>query len=1030
MARIAKPTAAKTSSAKTSAAKAGSKMTAKPPSRKAVRADAKRGSRATEADAAKATAKTRASSGAKEAAKAPPAKGRTAGRVGARKVSDKTASAQKAASKKASVTKAPAKTAAAKTTQKKAPAKTVAKTAKKATAKAPARKSAAKAPSSRRGVTSKATSARKPAARQIPSKTTTSKSTTAKGAMVKGALVKTSAKAASKKAAAKATVGKVTTKPAAAGKTRTAKATTKASAAKSRPRAPTKSARATAQARNTAAKTPTAKTRPSKASATSARSAKPVAAEAARIASAPRKTGGERRAARKTPRTAGTRPEAPAKPATRAPVRGGTAARKTAAGKPVAGPSTANPFLKPWRAGPGDLPPFDAIRTEHFSDGFAAAMKAHRAEVEAILANPDAPTFENSVRALEGAGALLNQVASVFWNFTGSNADDALQALERDVAPQMSQHWSAITLDPRLFQRVDALWRARETLDLDDEERRVLERMHLDLVRGGAMLDAAGKTRVAAISERLATLTSTFMQNVMKDEQSWSLMLDEADLVGLPEALRASARRAAEDAGQPGGWAITLARSSVEGFLTFSERRDLREQAWRAWTARGDHPGATDNNAVLAEVVALRDEYARLMGFDSYAAFNLDDAMAKTPQAVHDLLNRVWTPAVARAHEEREALAAHARAMGDDIEIEGWDWRYYAEKVRAEKYAFDASSLRPYLSLDAIIAAAFHVANRLFGVVVEERKDAPRYHPDMRVWAVRTANGAPVGAFIGDYFARPGKRSGAWMSSFRTQHKLDGEVRPVIVNVMNFARAGAGEPTLLSFDDARTLFHEFGHALHGLLSDVSYPSISGTSVARDFVELPSQLYEHWLETPEVLERFARHVETGEPMPQNLREKMTAARNFNQGFATVEFTSSALVDMALYSAPDAGAIDTRDFEARALAKIGMPRAIVMRHRLPHFMHIVSGYAAGYYSYMWSEVMDADAFEAFAETGDVFDADVARRLKDHIYAAGNRRDPADAWMAFRGRAPSVEGLLKKRGLVVETSQGSISAPSGDV
>ena len=689
-------------------------------------------------------------------------------------------------------------------------------------------------------------------------------------------------------------------------------------------------------------------------------------------------------------------------------MRGATAPRKAA-------PAAVNPLLTLWPTGPSDLPPFGAIRTEHFAPAFRAAMAAHRDEIEAILANPEAPTFANTIRALEGAGASLNQVSAVFWNLTGSNADDAMQALEREIAPLMSQHWSAITLDPRLFQRVDALWSQRDALDLDDERRRVLARTHLDLVRGGARLDATQKARVAAIDERLATLTSAFMQNVMKDEQSWRLLLDEADLDGLPDMLRASARRAAEDAGQPDKWAITLARSSVEGFLTFSARRDLREQAWRAWTARGDHPGETDNTGVLAEVVALRDEYARLMGFDSYARFNLDDAMAKTPAAVDDLLSRVWTPATARAAQERAALAERARAHGDNIEIEAWDWRYYAEQLRKETYEFDEAALRPYLSLDAIIAAAFHTAHRLFGLSFEELKDAPRYHPDVRVWAVTDAEGAPVGAFIGDYFARPGKRSGAWMSSFRTQKKLDGEVRPIIVNVMNFARGGEGAPTLLSFDDARTLFHEFGHALHGLLSDVTYPSIAGTSVARDFVELPSQLYEHWLETPEILERFARHVETGAPMPLALRDKLKAARNFNQGLATVEYTSSALVDMALYTLPNPKGLDARAFERETLEKIGMPRAVVMRHRLPHFMHIVSGYAAGYYSYMWSEVMDADAFEAFVETGDVFDPATARRLRDSIYSAGNRRDPAEAWMAFRGRAPSVEGLLKKRGLI---------------
>jgi peptidyl-dipeptidase Dcp len=416
---------------------------------------------------------------------------------------------------------------------------------------------------------------------------------------------------------------------------------------------------------------------------------------------------------------------------------------------------------------------------------------------------------------------------------------------------------------------------------------------------------------------------------------------------------------------------------------------------------------------VLAEVVALRGEYARLMGYDTFAAYSLEDTMAKTPQAVDDLLSRVWTVALERAGEETQAFAEQARVDGENHPVEAWDNRYYAEKVRKARYDFDQSVLRPYLALDAMIAAAFYTANRLFGLSFEEIKDAPRYHPDARVWAVKGQGGEAVGAFIGDYFARPGKRSGAWMSSFRSQQRLDGDVRPIIVNVMNFARGAEGQPTLLSLDDARTLFHEFGHALHGMLSNVVYPSISGTSVSRDFVELPSQLYEHWLTTPEILERFARHVETGEAIPAELVEKMKAAKNFNQGHATVEFTSSALVDMALYSQPAGVEIDPLAFEAQTLAKLGMPKTITMRHRLPHFMHIVGGYAAGYYSYMWSEVMDADAFAAFEETGDVFDPQTAERLRQHIYSAGNSRDPQELWMSFRGRAPSVEGLLKNRG-----------------
>jgi peptidyl-dipeptidase Dcp len=440
----------------------------------------------------------------------------------------------------------------------------------------------------------------------------------------------------------------------------------------------------------------------------------------------------------------------------------------------------------------------------------------------------------------------------------------------------------------------------------------------------------------------------------------------------------------------------------------------LREQAFQAWVTRGAHAGDTDNRQIVAEAVALRGEYARLMGFKSFAEFSLQDTMAKTPATVGDLLGAVWRRAVERASEEREALNAEARGSGDNAEIMPWDWRYYSEKVRKAKYDFDEAKLQPYLELDNMIRAAFDCASRLFGLRFKERADLPRYHPEVRTWEVLDKAGAHVGIFMGDYFARASKRSGAWMSAFRSQHKLAKGQSPVIVNVLNFTKGGDGEPALLSFDDARTLFHEFGHALHGLLSNVTYPSISGTAVSRDFVELPSQLYEHWLSTPEVLEKHALHHKTGKPMPKVLRERLLAARNFNQGFATVEYTSSALVDMALYSADAASIGDVERFERETLAEIGMPAEIVMRHRLPHFMHIMSGYAAGYYSYLWSEVMDADAFAAFEEAGDVFHPPTSKRLYEFIYSAGNRRDPHAAYVAFRGRVPKIDGLLKKRGL----------------
>jgi peptidyl-dipeptidase Dcp len=661
------------------------------------------------------------------------------------------------------------------------------------------------------------------------------------------------------------------------------------------------------------------------------------------------------------------------------------------------------------------LPPFGSIEVRHFKPALEAAFREHNAEIEKIAANRAAPTFANTILALEKSGWQLSRVASVFWNLEASDSTPEMQKVARDMAPRFAAHETRILLDKRLFKRIDDLYERRDSLKLGDEDRRVLERHHLEFVRAGARLSSADKARVKEINARLATLVTQFMQNVLKDEQSWQLLLeDENDLTGLPAPLRESAERAAADAGLKGKGLVTLARSSVEGFLTFSSRRDLREQAFKAWVKRGAHDGDTDNRQIIAEAVALRGEYARLMGFKSFAEFSLQDTMAKTPDAVADLLHGVWQKAVKRAAEERDALLAEAQASGDNSLIMPWDWRYYAERVRKAKYDFDEAKLQPYLELDNMIRAAFDCATRLFGLRFKERKDLPRYHPEVRIWEVQDRSGAHVGIFMGDYFARASKRSGAWMSAFRSQHKLAKGQSPVIVNVLNFAKGADGEPALLSFDDARTLFHEFGHALHGLLSDVTYPSISGTAVSRDFVELPSQLYEHWLSTRQVLEKHALHYKTGKPMPKALRDRLFAARNFNQGFATVEYTSSALVDMALYSVEGNPIGDVEGFERETLKDIGMPDEIVMRHRIPHFMHIMSGYAAGYYSYLWSEVMDADAFTAFEETGDVFHRATAKKLYEYIYSAGNRRDPHAAYVAFRGRPPKIDSLLKKRGL----------------
>jgi len=669
-----------------------------------------------------------------------------------------------------------------------------------------------------------------------------------------------------------------------------------------------------------------------------------------------------------------------------------------------------NPLLATWTT-PYGIPPFDRIRPEHYRPAFDAAIAAQKDAVASIVADPAPATFENTIVAMERSGILLERVAAVFFGLAGADTSDAIQAIEREIAPVLARHSNEIYLDGDLFRRIAAVFEG--AAGLGPEERRVAERYHTIFARAGAGLDDAGKARLAAINERLAVIGTEFGQNVLADERDWMLVLDgEADLAGLPDFVVAAAARAGEDRGLKGKHVITLSRSSIEPFLTFSTRRDLRDKAFEAWIHRGETGGKTDNRGLIAEMVKLRAERARLLGAENFAAFRLADAMAKTPEAVRGLLESVWVPARARATREAADLQAMIAAEGGNFTLAASDWRHYSERLRKERFDFDEAELKPYLRLDRIIEAAFYTAHRLFGLAFEELRDVPLYHPDVRVWKVTGEDGRFVGIFMGDYFARPSKRSGAWMSSFRDQQKLTGDIRPIIYNVMNFAKA---EPALLSFDDARTLFHEFGHALHGLLSDVTFPLLAGTAVTTDFVELPSQLFEHWLEQPEVLRRFAVDGE-GKPMPEALLHKVLQARTFNQGFATVEYTASALVDLDLHLLPPSEEVDVVAFEKAALARIGMPEAIVMRHRTPHFQHIFSGghYAAGYYSYLWSEVLDADAFAAFMEAGDPFDPETAKRLHDFVYSAGNLRDPAEAYRAFRGRDPDPAALMRKRGL----------------
>jgi peptidyl-dipeptidase Dcp len=574
-----------------------------------------------------------------------------------------------------------------------------------------------------------------------------------------------------------------------------------------------------------------------------------------------------------------------------------------------------------------------------------------------------------------------------------------------------------------LFGRIAQLHENRTALGLTAEQLRLLERTYTRFHRAGAGLDETAKARMAAINERQAHLGTTFSHHLLRDEQEWFLELGEDDLDGLPDSFIAAARAAAEERVLPGKAIVTTSRSSVETFLKSSRRRDLREKVYKAFTARGDNGNVNDNNATIVEILALREESAQLLGYPSFAVYRLEDSMAKTPEAARGLLERVWKPARARALADRDALQGLIAEEGGNFTLAPWDWRYYAEKLRQIRADFDDAAIKPYLTLEGMIAAAFDCAQRLFGLTFSERSDIPVWHPDVRVWEVKDASGKHQALFYGDYFARASKRSGAWMTTLRDQQTLDGDIAPLVINVCNFAKGADGQPALLSPDDARTLFHEFGHGLHGMLSNVTYPSLSGTSVFTDFVELPSQLYEHWQEQPQVLRQFAKHYQTGEPLPDDLLERFLAARQFNQGFATIEFVASALMDLEFHSQPASTISDVGAFERAGLEKIGMPAEIAMRHRPTQFGHIFSGdhYAAGYYSYMWSEVMDADAFGAFEETGDIFDQQTAKRLHDDIYSSGGSRDPAEAYIAFRGRKPEPEALLRRRGLL-ETPQAA--------
>jgi peptidyl-dipeptidase Dcp len=712
-------------------------------------------------------------------------------------------------------------------------------------------------------------------------------------------------------------------------------------------------------------------------SAACATTAKPEAPEAQAQAAAP------------------AQPAAPAKPALEAPVN--------------------NPLLAKWTGPYGGVPPLDQVKVEHFKPALEWGMELTRRELDAIAKNPAPATFENTIAAMDNTGRTLNDVATHYGIWGSTLSSPEFQAVETEMDPKLAAFSDEVTQNAALFARIEAVYNSPEKSKLTPEQQRLTWLTYTNFVRAGAKLDEAGKKRMGEINQRLATLYTSFSQNLLHDEENYATVLEsEKDLAGLPDSVRAGAAAAAEALGQPGKWAITNTRSSMEPFLTYSSRRDLREKVWKNYVNRGDNGGAQDNNALITEILQLRAERAKLLGYETHAHWRLENAMAKTPERAVQLMEAVWTPAVARVKEE----VADMQKLAGKTPIAPWDYRYYAEKVRKAKYDLDENQVKPYLQLEKLREGMFWVAGELFNFSFSPIDNVPVNHPDVRVWEVKDkTSGKHVGLWYFDPYARKGKRSGAWMNAYRNQEKLAGEITTIVSNNSNFVKGKPGEPVLISWTDAETLFHEFGHALHGLSSNVTYPSLSGTSVERDYVEFPSQLLEHWLPTPQVLNRFALHYKTGKPIPQALVQKIEKASTFNQGFSTVEYLGSALVDMKLHLA-GSQKIDPDAFERETLEGLGMPKEIVMRHRTPQFGHVFAGdgYSAGYYSYLWSDTLTSDAYEAFEEGKGAYDKEVAARLRKHVFSVGNTVDPAEAYRAFRGHDAGIDALMRKRGFPV--------------
>ncbi|HEX8187074.1 MAG TPA: M3 family metallopeptidase [Pyrinomonadaceae bacterium] len=687
-----------------------------------------------------------------------------------------------------------------------------------------------------------------------------------------------------------------------------------------------------------------------------------------------------------------------------------------------ASPPADNILLAEWAGPHGGLPPFDRVRVADFKPALEAAMAENLAEVDRIAADRSAPDFENTIAALERAGASLDRVTTVYGVWSSTMNSPEFNSVQREMAPRLAAFNDKITQNEALFKRIEAVYNSPAKSKLSPEQQRLSWLYYTNFVRSGARLDAQSKARLSEINQRLAGLYTNFNQHLLSDENDLFVVLkSEGELAGLPQSLRDGAAQAAAAKKQPAGtWVILNTRSSVDPFLTYSDRRDLRERVWRMFVNRGDNGDKNDNNSIITEVLQLRAERAKLLGYPTHAHWRLENAMAKTPERAMELMEAVWKPAVARVREEVADMQALADREGAKIRIEPWDYRYYMEKVRRARYDLDQNEVKQYLQLDRLREGIFWVAGELFNLKFTPAAGVPVYHPDVKAWEVTDrTSGRHVGYWYFDPYAREGKRSGAWMNAYRSQQRMGGkEVTTIVSNNSNFVKGRPGEPVLVSWDDATTMFHEFGHALHGLSSDVTYPTLAGTAVARDYVEFPSQILERWLLTPEVLQRFALHHQTGKPIPQEMVEKLRRSSTFNQGFATVEYLSSALVDMKLHLA-GAQKIDPDEFERKTLAELGMPSELVMRHRTPQFGHVFAsdGYSAGYYSYLWTDVIAADAFEAFTEAGGPYDKKVAERLRKYVFTVGNTVDPAEGYRSFRGRDPRVEALMRKRGFPVD-------------